>query len=319
MVDGGDPMLSSNGRTVRLFLVDGSPLGLVTAEIINWTGHVLTASRGQLADALKRPEPQRTGVYFLIGDDPKQPSKSLVYVGEGDCVADRIKAHAKDEEKEFWTRVCFVTSKDTNLTKAHVRYLESRLLELVKIAKRANVANANEPATKSLPESDVADMEYFLLQMQIVLPVLGLEFLRSAPKIAGQAGENHNIGDSQAPLVLTLKSDHGIEASAVEAGGDFTVLAGSQATTRDDFVTNTYAALRAQLIVDQRLLLSTDGRVLNFVENVVFSSPSAAAGVIFNRNQNGRTAWKVSGTDTTLKEWQDAQINLVEILNNELG
>lgn len=108
-------MADSVGRTVRLFLVDGSPTGLVTAEIMNWTGHVLVAPRGRIGEALARQEAQRTGVYCLVGDDPEQPSKSRVYVGEGDCVADRIKAHAKDESKDFWTRVCFVTSKDTRI------------------------------------------------------------------------------------------------------------------------------------------------------------------------------------------------------------
>lgn len=33
------------GRSIRLFLVDGSPSGLLTAEIMNWTGHVLTGPR----------------------------------------------------------------------------------------------------------------------------------------------------------------------------------------------------------------------------------------------------------------------------------
>ena len=73
--------------------------------------------------------------------------------------------HVKDTQKDFWTRACIVTSKDLNLTKAHVRYLESRFVELTKAADRANIANGNEPAPKSLPESDVADMEFFISQV----------------------------------------------------------------------------------------------------------------------------------------------------------
>jgi hypothetical protein len=137
----------------------------------------LVAPRSRLGEALSRNEPQKTGVYCLVGDDPEQPGKSRVYIGEGDCIADRIKSHAKDESKDFWTRVCFVTSKDTNLTKAHARYLESRLVELTRSADRANV-----PSPKALPESDIADMEYFIAQMQVVLPVVGLDFLRPNPR-----------------------------------------------------------------------------------------------------------------------------------------
>ena len=129
----------STGRTVRLFLVDGVPTGLTTAEIMNWTGHVLVAPRSRVAEALKRDEASRTGVYFLVGADPAQPSRNRVYIGEGDSIADRIKNHIKDSSKDFWSQACLVTSKDQNLTKAHVRYLESRLVEITKDADRASL------------------------------------------------------------------------------------------------------------------------------------------------------------------------------------
>jgi hypothetical protein len=156
------------GRSVLFYLVEGTPTGVITAEIMNWTGHVLVAPRSRIGDALQRDEASRTGVYFLVGDDPDQPTKSRVYIGEGDSVVDRIKSHAKDNAKDFWTRACIVTSKDANLTKAHVRYLESRLVEMTKQADRANVGNGNEPGRKTLPESDIADMEFFLAQMQVI-------------------------------------------------------------------------------------------------------------------------------------------------------
>jgi len=294
------------GRSVRLFLVDGSPTGLITAEIMNWTGHVLVAPRGRLGEALVRNETQKTGVYCLVGDDPAQPSKSRVYIGEGDCIADRIKSHAKDDSKDFWTRVCFVTSKDTNLTKAHARYLESRLVELTLVADRANIANGNEPSIKALPESDTADMEYFLSQMQVVLPVVGLDFLRPSPRLDDPKQPNST---SPRTIRVYLKSElHGIEAHALESDGELIVVAGSGATKRDDFSSNTYGALRKQLIDDQRIRLAASGDHYEFADDVVFASPSAAAAIIFNRNTNGRTAWKVEGTNTTLKDWQDAQL-----------
>lgn len=301
-------MSDATGRTVRLFLVDGTPTGLVTAEIMNWTGHVLVTPRGRIGEALAREEPQRTGLYCLVGDDPDQPSKSRVYIGEGDCVADRIKAHARDESKDFWTRACFITSKDTNLTKAHVRYLESRVVELTKLADRANVANGTEPGPKALPESDIADMEFFLSQMQVVLPVVGLDFLRPSPRPSTSQGAPLEISAPRAVSLYLRSEAHGIEARAIESDGELTVLAGSSATKREDFVSNTYGALRKQLLDDKRLRLSSDGERYMFVDDVVFSSPSAAAGVIFNRNSNGRTAWRVEGTGITLKEWQDAQL-----------
>src|SRR6266851_6099188 len=138
----------SVGKSIRIFLVDGSPTGLRTAEIPNWTGHVLVAPRIRIQEALMRSEGTKTGVYLLVGEEA---GRGIVYVGEGDCIADRIRKHAKDADKDFWERVALITSKDVNLTKAHVRYLECRLVQIIKDGGRANVTNGNEPSPKLLP------------------------------------------------------------------------------------------------------------------------------------------------------------------------
>lgn len=298
------------GRSVRLYLVDGSPTGILTAEIMNWTGHALVTPRSRLAEALQRDEASRTGVYFLVGDDPAQTTKSRVYIGEGDSVVDRIKSHAKDPSKDFWTRACLVTSKDMNLTKAHVRYLESRFVELTKSADRANVANGNEPGRKTLPESDIADMEFFISQVQVILPVVGFDFLRSKAKSSTSSTPGEVAKEPKSQLELILSSGkHGYEAKAIEADGEITVLAGSRATTKSDFSENGYSALRGQLIKDGRLIATSDPNLLEFSEDVTFPSPSAAAAVITNRSTNGRTSWRLASTGQTLKEWQDAQLS----------
>ena len=46
--DGGCKM--SQGRSLRLFLVDGTPNGLLTAKIMDWPRHVLTSPRSKLAE-----------------------------------------------------------------------------------------------------------------------------------------------------------------------------------------------------------------------------------------------------------------------------
>jgi len=123
----------SLGKSIRLYLADGTPGGLLTAEIMNWTGHVVAAPRSDLAGLLKRPEASRTGIYLLLGDDPDSLGGSLAYIGEGDDVWKRLYQHARAEDqggKDFWDRAIMLTSKDANLTKAHARYLESRWVQL---------------------------------------------------------------------------------------------------------------------------------------------------------------------------------------------
>lgn len=301
-------MSSSGGRNVRLFLVDGAPTGLITAEIINWTGHLLLAPRSRLPEALRRSEVDRTGVYFLVGDDPDDPSRQTIYIGEGDCVADRIKQHAKDDTKDFWEKVCFVTSKDPNITKAHVRYLETRLIEIARRSGRASLSNGNNPGARALPEGDVSDMEFFIEQLHVVLPVLGLDFLK-APVSRESLSLPPTPGDeairSDNPVELELNRT-GVHAEAVLVNEEIVVFAGSKAATRQHAV-NTYSALRERLIADGVLVPSTDSE-LQFLRDTTFTSPSAASSVILNRNDNGRTSWRVKSTGQTLKEWEQAQI-----------
>lgn len=165
-----------SGKQIKLFLVNGTPGGLTTAEITNWTGHVLSASRSDLVDLVKRDEAQRTGAYILLGDDEAAVGNTWCYIGEADIVADRLRYHQRD--KDFWDRVVVITSKDANLTKAHGRYLESRLIALATHAGRVTLENNTAPTAPALPEADASDMDYFVSQLQIVLPVPGINAIR---------------------------------------------------------------------------------------------------------------------------------------------
>jgi hypothetical protein len=70
------------GRTLKLFLVDGAANGLVTAEIMNWTGHVLVGPRSRLAELIQRPESGRPALYILAGPDLGSSLQTEIYIGE---------------------------------------------------------------------------------------------------------------------------------------------------------------------------------------------------------------------------------------------
>ena len=300
-------MTGVRGRTLRIFLADGAPSGVLTAEILNWTGKVVVAPRTRLPELVARPEATRTGVYVLIGPDPEDPLRSLIYIGEGDCVRDRLLAHNGDEQKDFFTRICFVVSKDENLTKTHARYLESRLIALTKAARRVRLANGYSPSFDLLPESDRADMEFFIEQINLILPVLGFDFTQPMPTVS--AG---NTPQSSSTEHLFEMTGVGVRAEALEANGEFVVLKGSQARLAGTASWMSYKGLRDKLIKDGKLVESGQQNVLAFAENVVFESPSAAAAVVYAGNLNGRIAWRVKGTGQTYKDWQDGQIATAE-------
>lgn len=307
-------MIDSIGRTVRLFLVEGKATGLVTAEVINWTGHVVAAPRSSLASLLTRDEARKTGVYLLVDDDIEQQfGQPSLYVGESDNVAGRIKTH--DTQREFG-RVCIITSKDANLTKSHILYLESRLIEIASKSGRVRLENARSSDNRNIPESDRADMEYFIQQLEIVLPVLGFDILRPTRRLPALSAISTQERSSSTLTLVLSPLKHPNLASAVEADGEITVIAGSRALT-ESYSVNQYAALRAQLIEDGRLKESVDPTYLQFTHDVPFRSPTAAAAVILNRNANGRTEWKVAdGTGRSLKEYQDDQLEDVIVTDD---
>ncbi|MBD2759909.1 GIY-YIG nuclease family protein [Yimella sp. cx-573] len=281
-----------NGKQVKLFLVDGTPGGLTTAEITNWTGHVLSARRSDLADLLRREEAERTGVYLLLGEDESAVGDTRCYVGEADVVAARLRSHAKD--KAFWNQVVVITSKDTNLTKSHGRYLESRLIELATQAGRVTLENGTAPPTPRLPEADASDMEYFLGQLQIVLPVLGVNAIRvrSARTDAAQSAPN------ESPIFTLRNARQGVDASAQQVDGEFIMLSGSvvvpvwRGVGKAASTQRAYASYRAQhegLLTDGSIVVENGlGRV---TRDIVFSSPSTAGAIALGRSCHGRVEW----------------------------
>lgn len=304
----------ANGRTLRLFLVDGTPGGLITAEIMNWTGHVLSGPRTLLPDLLKRSEVARTGVYFLIGPDTNQSTRSRVYIGETDDVSVRLKQHNRSEDqggKDFWERICMVTSKDHNLTKAHAKYLESLLIKAAKNAGRAVLENGNQPEYAALPEADIADMAFFMDQIRTVLPVLGYDFLRERPNVTGALISDANLpAGSSSPLFMMSVPRYGIRAKAREQNGDFVVLRGSVA--RNHWTSSHHSGYQSlyQQLVDEGVLSDTNSGTRQFATDYPFSSPSAAAAVISGRPANGRTTWTTADGGETYAHWQEQKVNL---------
>lgn len=305
----------ANGRTLRLFLVDGTPGGLITAEIMNWTGHVLSGPRSLLPNLLKRSEVARTGVYFLIGPDPNQSTRARVYIGETDDVSIRLKQHNRSEDqggKDFWERLCVVTSKDHNLTKAHAKYLESLLIKAAKNAGRAVLENGNQPEYTALPEADIADMTFFMEQIRTVLPVLGYEFLRERPSITEAVNSGAVVlpGPSS-PLFTMSVPKYGISAKAREQNGDFVVLRGSIA--RDHWTSSHHSGYESlyQQLVDEGVLSDMNSGTRQFATDYPFSSPSAAAAVISGRPANGRTTWTTADGGETYAHWQEQKVNSV--------
>jgi hypothetical protein len=262
--------------TIKLFLVSGEPKRLRTAELSNWTGKAVAGPRSEFESVLSREESQKSGVYFLAGNDPES-GKPAVYIGEAECVRDRLKSQL---DKDFWNQVVFFTSKDENLTKAHIRYLEGRIIDQAKHAARAIVQNGQSSGAR-LPESDREDMEIFLEKIHQLLPVLGVEVL--VPVTAPAAAK-------------------GLKATGHLTPNGFVVLAGSQAVLTERPSSQKYPwPLNMRQRLKEEGILAAKADHLVFNRDAEFSSPSAAAAVIHGGHANGLIAWK-NKHGKTLKE-----------------
>jgi len=266
--------------TIKLFLPRGDAKSLRTAEISNWTGKAVAAPRTELDELLAREELDKAGVYILIGTDPLT-NAPRAYIGEAEVIRDRLKQH---KTKEFWVSAIVFVSKDENLTKAHVRYLESRLLAEAATINRFTLEQ-NQAGGSRLPESDREDMEVFLARIRQLLPVLGSDILApiAQPTAKAQPG---------GVLFCRIK---GAEARGQRTANGFVIFQGSTAVLEERPAAGNYpyVIVQRKQLISVGTLIEKDG-FLSFTKDSEFTSPSAAAVVIHGGSANGLTAWKTN-------------------------
>ncbi|WP_029860862.1 GIY-YIG nuclease family protein [Vibrio parahaemolyticus] len=294
------------GRTIRIYLDDGSISGIRHAEIVNWTGQAISSPRTQVKSLSSWDESKKPGVYFLFGID-EDSGNSAVYIGEAENVLDRLQSHIAN--KDFWNEVVFFTSKDENLTKSHVKYLESRLVQFAKAAGRYVVLNGNEPQQPVLPRGDRDAMEEFLSNIRVLLGVIGHKALESLAQhempnpIVSPDNEDSNTTSSESRFSLKIR---GISAQAMLTDEGIVVLANSEVASKiRDSLSGGYQKLRSELIETGVLSKDSDG-ILRFTRDRLFTSPSQAAAIIAGYAINGRHHWRTD-TGKTLKEVEESE------------
>jgi hypothetical protein len=210
-----------HGTSIKIFLADGTPDGFKVVEKSNWTGKAIVCSRAQFPSVKKHEVFSRTGVYLLIGTDDSNDLPKA-YIGEGDPVLQRLESHERN--KEFWETMIVFTSKDQNLNKAHIQYIESRLVEIARAAKRCILDNGNSPTQPALSEAEVADIEAFLSEMRLVYSVLGVKIF-DIPEVTSEVALDSAI--------LQLKSDSEVIATGQDKPEGFIVMKGSHCLKKE--------------------------------------------------------------------------------------
>lgn len=280
--------------SLRIFVADGNPDGLRLVERSNWIGKAVVFPRALYPKVRSREEFQQTGVYLLLGPSA-DGIREMLYIGEGDPVRPRLEDHYG--KKDFWTRAVFFVAGPGQLNKAHVQYLEAKLVARATNAKRMQLENGNKPSEPTLSEADCADMDVFLENILGILPVLSIHAFEQTPPSSAK-------GESPA---LTCQG-RGVAATGHDTPQGFVVQSGSQAAIDEvpslkEHFTNV-VDLRADLLKSG--VLVQEGNSLRFTQDYPFSSPSMAAAIVLGRSSNGRVDWK-DATGRTLKQLQEAQ------------
>lgn len=279
--------MSKFGRSIRIFLADGSPTGLRHVEIANWSGQALACPRSRFSELGKWEESKRPGVYFLF--ENSAGDNNAAYIGESEDVFKRLADH--DRKKEFWNEVIVFTSKDENLTKGHIKFLEARLVEISKDAERYQLENSNTPTKSNLPRADAAAMEEFIDNIRIVLGSLSHRILEpissSITQTVSEAKE-----DSLVNYDFSFKVNKIIANGRVTDDG-FLLLKGSQIAHKSSLsMPDNNSIIKDQMIAGGLLEDKTNHFIL--VKDKLMSSSSYAAALVAGNSRSGPQSWKTS-------------------------
>lgn len=275
------------GKSIRLFLIEGIADRRWMCELSNWTGKAYKIPRNCVKESSDREELKNTGIYFLFGKSDETDTYR-VYIGEAENIYERLLTHLK--EKDFWHECVVFISKDNNLNKAHVKYLENRMYTIAKEAGRYQLENSNIPTQSSLSEADRAEMEEFINNAKLLLSAVG-----------------HKVLEATA---IPSKTNNDPEIFVFE-GKDYKA---TGTTTADGFVVfkNSILSKKAnssltKSLLDKRNKLISENIIdsaFTFTKDYIFSSPSTAASIISGNSTNGKTAWRNS-QGMTLKDYEN--------------
>ena len=275
------------GKTIELYLVNGTADSIVTAELSNWNGKAIKIPRIEVQDC-KREDIMQPGVYFLFCYDEDNDEDS-VYIGEAENVRDRLKQHISDfsgdKEKYYWNTAVIFTGRDLN--KALIRYLENELVKMAKVSKRYEVLTKNTYKNTVLKEAHKAAMDEFIDNIKVLINALGYKVLEPLVKKSGEGTETE---------LLYLNAGKASAEGQVTSEG-FVVLAGAKINEKTSVksLNNGIVKLR------KKHMESDHVKELTTTEDLLFSSSSAAADFVLGYSVSGPATWK-NAKGKSLKE-----------------
>lgn len=264
------------GKTIQVFLTDGSPRGIKLAEITSNIELAIFIPRIKMDEASSRIEVSHAGIYFLFGES-EDGLKPVVYIGQSKNCINRIKTH--DQKKDFWNYAVIITSKTKSFTPTHIEYLEELAITKAHEANRYKMENGINPKKFNVPETLEADLLDNFDTIKILLSTLGFPVFEEIKKATVK---NNEILYCKGKLASA-------EGDMVDDG--FVVFKDSTANREESPSATTWVTGTRKKLIESKILVE-NGKVLRFAEDHIFGSPSTAAAAILGRQANGWTEWK---------------------------
>lgn len=279
------------GKSIELFLVNGTADSLIIAELSNWNGKAIKIPRIEVSSC-NREDITQAGVYFLFCKE--DDGSDSVYIGEAENVKERLVQHLRDYQSEketyYWSSAVVFIGRDLN--KALIRYLENRFVEIARASKRYLVLTKNTYRNTVMKESQVAVMEEFVDNVKILINALGYKVLE--PLVQNNSS-NSTVDDE-----MLFISSGSVNAKGRVTTEGFVVYEGSTLDSKGSVnsLSNGMKNLRQKLIESDKV----QNHVIK--ENILFSSSSAAASFVLGYSVSGPQRWKTKD-GKTLKELEE--------------
>ena len=278
--------MATRGKNISVYLMDGDATGRMKATIANWTGVAYRIPRTDLDLCKDREDLKQSGVYFLFGVDD-QSSDNVVYIGQagvrknGEGILNRLTEHKNNPNKDYWTEAVAFTTSNNSFGPTEISYLENRFCGMAQSAKRYIVKNGNDPTHGNITEEKESELEEFVDFARLIMGVLGHKVFEPLVKVDSATEESETV---QGTPLLFFETKRMQATGRVVADG-FVVMKGSRLEPK-------ISKSCPSNVVDIRQKNSS--RIVDnvLVEDILLSSPSAAASFVSGSSRNGNITWK---------------------------
>ncbi|MBA5849707.1 GIY-YIG nuclease family protein [Clostridium sp. cel8] len=298
--------MAVRGKSINLFLMDGTAVGRIKCTLANWTGVAYKIPRTELDKCKERDDLKQSGVYFLFGTSD-QTGENVVYIGQagirknGEGILYRLIEHKRNPDKDYWTEAIVFTTSNNSFGPTEISYLENRFVGMATEAGRYLVKNSNDPTMGNITEEKESELEEFIDYAKIVMGTLGHKLFEALAEKSSTPKVKEIIDDDELTLFMkrnSRKSGKLIEASCKQTREGFVILKGSLIETIDsESIPPGIKERRLKAKIDEHGILQ---------ENVLVNSPSYAAAFVIGGHANGLVEWKTED-GTTLKEIENRE------------